>query len=314
MRSGISRNSGRTCVLLLVLLLSTAGCTNSKLIIGPLYNQLDNQIRSEFNKLGDFNDVQMAAFEASVGTYHVWHRQSELPRYAALMSEVARSIATPGNTREQDVKRWAETAETFSRSARLCHPVNYLFDLFKSLSDQQINFIERRFQNERKKNRERYESRSAEERVDYRLKRMGKWASRIGLDFTANQRAAFRTTLQKQTSLRTEYYALSDQWNLELFRLARNQQAPDYDARMSAHLNKLWSLLENAHPEQWRKNRELWQDASFKFVQSMTTKQRANASQWIDKMGKTVLAISKDEPSFQVGSDPSIGCLVDKDS
>lgn len=301
----------KTLFLLPLLLLLTA-CTNSKLIIGPLYNQLDNQMRNEFNKLGDFNEEQKQAFEAAVGTFHVWHRQSEMPQYASLIKELSTAIATPENIKPADVKRWMETAEAHSRSARECYPVNFSFDLMKSLTDKQIDFIERRFKSERAKNRERYASRTRNERIERRLNNIGKWSSRIGVDISASQRSLFRKTLVKQTSLRNEYYELSDQWNKELFALARNQEASDYDARMSAHLAKLWSLLESAYPEQWRKNRELWQSAAFEFIQSMSQEQRSTASSWLSKMGDTVLAISKDTPSFTVVNDESIGCLVEE--
>lgn len=311
MRTGSHRRPAWLVLLLLPLLLLLNACTNSKLIIGPLYNQLDNQMRKEFNKLGDFSKDQKQAFEATVGTFHVWHRQSEMPHYAALMNEVATSITTAGNTQASDVKTWMESAEAFSRSARECHPVNFSFDLMKSLTDDQITFIEERFKRERTKNRKKYESRTRKQRVERRLNNIGKWASRIDLDISANQRSLLRQTLVKQVSLRKEYYELSDEWNQQMFALARNQEASNYDEAMTVHLAKLWSLLETAHPEQWRKNRELWQGTALKFIQSLSSEQRNNVAPWINKMGATVLAISKDKPSFKVGNDTSVGCLLD---
>ncbi len=312
-RDGSFAQKIRLAALLLACVLLT-GCTNSKLIIGPLYNQLDNQIRSEFEKLGDFNETQTAAFDQAVGTYHVWHRQSEMPQYAALITELAGSIAQPGATSPEDVKRWATDAEGHSRLARECHPVNFLFDTMQTLTDEQITFIEKRFKRERAMNRKRYEGRTREERIKRRLKNIGKWAGRIGFELTANQRAMIRTSLTRQVSLRQEYYQLSDAWNTELFRLARNQQATDYSKQLTDHMKKLWSLLETAHAEQWQANNEMWQETSFKLISSMTPDQRKDTSRWLLKMGNTIAAISEDEPSFQIGSDPSVGCLVDKNS
>jgi hypothetical protein len=143
---------------------------------------------------------------------------------------------------------------------------------------------------------------------------MVKWAGRINLELTGSQRAALRTSLGKQISLREEYYALSDAWNRKLFTIARDQEAADYDARLSAHLSELWSMLEAAYPEEWAANRELWQDTLLKLIQSLSDEQRRNVSQWISTLGDTALAISQDEPSFQVGNDPSVGCLVDTSS
>lgn len=308
---GFRRQRVVKVLILLPLLALLSACTNSKLIIGPLYNQLDNQMRKEFNKLGDFNDTQTQAFETAVGTFHVWHRQSEMPQYAALIKEIVASVSTAGRSQAADVKTWMENAELFSRSARECHPVNFSFDLMKSLTDKQITFIEERFKRERTKNREKYNARTPEQRIERRLNRMGKWAGRIDLEISANQRSLLRQTLVQQTSLRKEYYQLSDEWNLQLFKLARNQESDNYDAEMSAHLAKLWSLLETEHPEQWRKNRELWQETAFKFMQSLSADQRSSVTQWLSKMGDTILAISNDTPSFKVTNDTSVGCLVD---
>lgn len=295
----------------LVLSLALGACTNSKLVVGPLYNRLDDRMREAFEELGDFDERQKALFEAAVGTAHVWHRQSELPAYARLLGDIAASIAEPGATSRDDVTRWARTIEAHSVAARECHPVNFSFELMKSLTDEEIDFIEQHFARERKENRERYFSRTPEERVERRLKNMRKWAGRIGVELTAGQGAMLRSALGRQISLRREYYLLSDRWNATLFRIAREQEAPDYDERMAAHLGELWTLLEKAHPEEWQANRELWRDTALRFVESMTPEQRRAASGWIGGLGDTLDTISRYEPSFEVGDDPSVGCLVE---
>ncbi|MEE9322613.1 MAG: DUF6279 family lipoprotein [Granulosicoccus sp.] len=299
----------RLMLLLLSLVLLTA-CTNSKLVISPLYNRFDDQIRGEFNKLGDWNEDQAAQFEAALGTYHVWHRQSELPKYASLISNAARSVAQTGLTMEADVQNWLDSAEQYSQSARECHPINFLFDLTKSITDKQVNFIERRFAREQKKNRGKYKSRTPKVRVEYRLKNIDKWAGRIGLEFTANQRAMLRTTLEKQISLRKQYYQLSNRWNEKLFTLARNQSATDYNDLMSAHIRSLWVLLESAYPEEWQENRKLWRDFTLRLINSLNDEQRASLSTWVLKLADTLSAIAEIKPGFVVGNDPSVGCLV----
>lgn len=297
-----------SAVLGLTLLLSA--CTNSKLIISPLYNRLDDRIRSEYHKLGDFNDEQTANFEQALGTFHVWHRQSELPQYAALLRQVADSIAKPGQTSAADVQSWMQRVEAHSLEARQCYPANFMISTIRTLSDDQLNAIEKRFRSERSKNRKRYESRTAEERVEYRLERLETWLGRIQLTLNNSQRRALRDSLSQQISLRKEYYALSDQWNRSLFNIARQQQWPTYESKMQAHIDTLWSLLEDKHPEQWQANRELWQRTVLELVNSLTREQRRQASQWLATMGRTLNSVSKVKPSFQVGNDPTVGCLV----
>jgi hypothetical protein len=287
-----------------------ASCTNSKLIVGPLYNQLDDKILSEINKLGDFNAQQSAALGQAVGTFHVWHRQSELPRYAALLQEIASSITDPMRTTETDVERWIQTAEDFSRSARECYPVNFMTGTLQTLTDEQIDTIEMRFTNERRKDRERHASRTEQERLAFRLENLEKWAGRMDLQMTQAQRDALRDSLSRQISLREQSRALSDAWYQQLFELARHQEAADYETRMQAHLGKMWTKLETAYPDEWRANRRLWQETLQVFIQSLDEQQRRNVSQWASKMGTTLQAISSDAPSFTPGTDARVGCLV----
>lgn len=303
------RRSGSICVALTACLI-VGGCSNSKLVISPLYNRLDNQIRTEFHKLGDFNDEQTAAFEARLGSFHAWHRRSELPKYASLLDDIADFIAEPGKTGSSDAQRWMETIEEHSRSARQCYPVNFSAGLIQTLSDKQLEFIDQRFRNERRKNLARHSKRTANERVKKRLKNLVKWAGRMELPLNDGQRARLRTALTQQVSLGKQYYRLADRWNKGLFKLARQQEAEHYTALLTAHFGKLWTLMETSYPEQWRSNRELWQQTLFDIEQSLTAKQRASHSRWMRKMARTLMAISKDGTGSFTAENPSLGCVI----
>jgi len=295
--------------LLLVAIL--VGCTNSKLIIGPFYNRLDDQMRKEFVQLADWNREQLADFEQSIGTFHVWHRQNELPQYAQMLTAVAESIRTPGSTSAEDIANWSANAEGFTKAFRQCHPINFLFPLMKSMTDAQIDGVREQWEERRKNNRERYFNRTADERLERRGKNVIKWAGRIGITMTERQVAELRSTMAKQISLRQQYYKLSDAWNDEFYAIAKSQEAPDYDTRMRTHLGKLWQLLESEHPEQWQQNRDLWRDYALRFVNSLTNNQRISASAWLSKMGRTLKLIAADKPSFTIGDNPNVGCLPD---
>jgi len=294
----------------LLLLLIVSGCTNSKLVIGPLYNRLDDQMRDEFHKLAKWNKDQINQFEQAAGTFHVWHRQEELPKYAELLNTIQKSIRKRDTTTAADVNNWVDTAERFSRNARICHPVNFSYGLMQTLNDEQVNFIERRFANERKKNFTRYLKFTPEERRARRVKNVVKWASRVGFDFNETQKRMLAETMTRQISLRRQYYALVDVWAKDLFAIARQQDAPDYEKKMRTQVNKLWSLLEDAHHEEWQANRIIWREFGFEFVQSLNYDQRIHASNWLKKMSKTINEIAKDKPSFKVSNNPDIGCLV----
>ena len=292
------------------LLLSLTACTNSKFVLSPIYNRLDDQMRGEFHKLAKWNEDQIAHFESRVGTFHVWHRQEELPKYASLINTIQASIRERGQSSKADVRQWVDQAETFTRNARVCHPVNFSYDLMRTLTDDQVNFIERRFARERKKNFSKYLDATPEERRQTRVDNVVKWAGRIGFDFNNTQKRMLNKAFAQQVSLRRQYYKLADAWARELFVIARKQEDPDYEKNMRAQVNKLWTLLEDAHGEDWQANRDLWREFGYEFVKSLSHDQRIDASNWLKKLAESINGISNDEPSFKLVKQSQYGCMV----
>lgn len=293
-------------------LLLLVSCGNSKFILGPLYNRLDDQMRKEFNKLGDFDGSQNREFEKRLQTFHLWNRRVELPRYAALLDEVSAAIADPRTKTLDEIKAWTSQSEDFSVSVRRCHPVNFSYDLMRTLSDEQVDFIDRRFAREQRKNQVRYKERTAAERQDRRYNFVIKWSGRIGLDFTTDQKALLRQKLEEQISLREEYWGLSKLWNIEFFIIAREQNSPQYTQRMEEHLGKLWTLLERNRNEQWQFNRDLWAGFLVEFTNTMNNDQRRWAKSWLPKLARTLRDMSNDSVKFESNGkrlvDPALGC------
>ena len=305
--------AARAAALALAASLALGGCTNSRLVIAPLYDRLDDRMLDALDELAEFDERQRAEVRARIDVGHLWHRRDELPRYAALLDEVAASVAVPGDTSRADVRRWAEEIEARSVAARACHPVNFSLGLIRGLDDEQLDAVERHLAEERTENREKYVSRTADERRARRQRNVEKWARRIGIELDAAQRAMLRSALEEQVSLRRQYYRLSDAWKEELFRIARDRKSPEFEARLTRQFDALWQLLESAYPDEWRRNQVLWRDFAHRFVESMSETQRATASAWMAKMAETLRTVSRDEVSPAPSDDPALGCLVGAD-
>lgn len=289
--------------LALALLLVTAACSNSKLVLSPLYNRLDDMMRKEFDKLGEFDDTQTRAFEQRLQTFHLWHRRNELPLYADLLDDLEVAISTPKRKTTQQVAEWSERIEARSKTVRLCHPVNFSYDLMKTVTDEQIDYIEKRFAREQTRNRTEYLERTPEERIERRYNNIVKWSGRVGLKFTQEQKTLLKATLQKQIPMRERYWELSGDWNKQFFALTRAQNSFTYDKQMTAHLEKLWNLLETNETENWLANRALWSQFALEFVNSMTTAQREWADAWLPKLADTLRDISNDSVKFESSPD-----------
>jgi len=296
--------------LVIGLSLCLTACSNSPIFINPIYNRLDDQIMKSFERLTDFDATQTAEFNRIANNFHYWHRKNELPVYAALLNDIQKSIRARKSTQRQDVTDWLLRSESFTQSFRACHPVNFSNNIIRSLSDEQLQTIKEKRQTRQAEFREKYFAETKEERIKRRSNNIIKWVSRTGLQLNDKQKKLLRETMAKQTSLRTQYFALYADWNQRLYKILDARQSKELDSRMAAHMNELWHLLENAHPNEWRENRELWSDFVFQLINSFTGEQRTYVSSWLKKMGKTLLNVSRRSATPPEYS-PTIGCAVD---
>ena len=295
----------------IVSVLLVAGCTNSKFIISPLYNRLDNTLRSQFTDLAEFDEEQLAAADVLIGTFHVWHRQNELTAYAALLDEVRTTIGRSGpsdGVTAKTIQAWFADAQALGDQVRQCHPINFSAELIASMSDSQISDMHRSILAERAEDRAEYGKRSAKERLERRAERFAKWAGRIGVTLNEQQKRLVNTMLEQQISMRKQYGASSDVWLQTLFNLFDERRDSDFKPRLRQHMQGFGTWLQQDYPEQWQRNREVWRSFALQFVESLTSAQRRAADDWMRKMADTLRAIAADKPSFQVSNRPADGC------
>lgn len=296
-------------LLLAILVLSSAGCTNSKIVLSTVYNRVDNQIRSEFNKLGKFEDWQKAAFEKKLQTYHYWHRREELPRYAALLQEISVTVKNNGSITPSQATSWNASLEDFIEAAQGCYPAHFSADLMATLKPDQIRFIERRFARERYKNRARHNAKSRDQRMQERFDQIEKWSGLAGFRFTKNQQALMLASMHKTRSLHSEYYKLTDRWNKTLFRTIENKDNPNYQRSLQQHLGTLFDLVEKNHPEKLEHNRRVWREFLIEFEESLSTDQRVWLSSYLKTLSKNLKSIARSSVKFKPHNDASLGCI-----
>jgi len=293
--------------------LLASSCSNSKMVLSPLYNRVDDQIRDEFNKLGDFEDWQKERFEERLQTFHYWHRRDELPRYAELIAEVGETITRKRSVTPAHAARWANSIEQMVHKVQSCYPAHYSIDLMKTLKPAQIAFIERRFAREQRKNRAKYSAKTRDERMTDRVKQIGRWANLAGFRLTREQRKLIRAHMDETKSLHESYYVLTGLWNQELFKKLRNTNSPQYTQRVSRHLQSLYSLMDRHHSETLEYNRDVWRRFIVAFDQSLSADQRIWLSSYFKTLAKTTRSISRANVSFVPHSDSAKGCIAKSD-
>jgi len=269
--------------LLCLFALLIGGCLNNKLVLTVVYNRADNQIRNEFNKLGKFENWQKSAFEKRLQTYHYWHRREELPTYAKLLKQIRSKVQVQGATTADDVP-------------------------------EQINFIERRFAREQRKNRARHHSQTRDQRMQKRLNEITKWSYRFGFVFTPEQRRMTLRTMYNTISVHDEYYRLTGVWNKRLFSMMRNKQSPSYDEDMKAHIARAYHLIEDNHKNLYETNRRIWRSFLLEFENSLSKEQRSWMKFNLGKLSSNLDKIARDDVSFKPHDDTDLGCLPTKAS
>ncbi len=308
----ISRNT-QLILLTLATLLLISGCLNNRFVLSALYNRADNQIRNEFNKLGQFQDWQKQAFEQRLQTFHYWHRRQEMPVYAALLRDIQSKVTEKGNTTLQHTTNWLNAIEDATERAQRCYPANFSIDLIKSLTPVQIDFIERRFAREQRKNRARYESKTREQRMQERLKTAESGMGHFGFELTRKQKRIVLRTLFNTRSLHDEYYQIIVPWNKKLFSIARHSNKAGFENDLRGHLAAVFSQLEERHPDTFAFNRKLWRNFALEFVQSLTWEQREWLKPFLGKLARNIDIIASSDVSFKPHNDAKLGCLPTSD-
>jgi len=295
--------------LLCLFVLLIGGCLNNKLVLTVVYNRADNQIRNEFNKLGKFESWQKSAFEKRLQTYHYWHRREELPTYATLLQQIKNKVQVEGATSIEDVTQWLDQVEVSADRLQSCYPAHFSIDLIKSLHPEQINFIERRFAREQRKNRHRHNSQTRDQRMQKRLNEITKWSSRFGFVFTPEQRRMTLRTMYNTVSVHNEYYRLTRTWNKRLFSMMRNKKSPSYDADMKAHIARAYHLIEDNHKDLYETNRRIWRSFLLEFESSLSQEQRSWMKINLGKLSRNLAKIAREDVSFKPHDDAELGCL-----
>lgn len=302
---------GRLIALLAATVLTVGACTNSKFLVGAFYNRADNRVLTAIDEWLDLDDSQKAEARAYIGTFHTWHRRTQLPLYAELIRDITTTLSTYDQATPEDFDRFFDTARARVEAIRECHPAHFAVPFGKTLSAAQIDQAEQAWIEERDEDRERFGSRTQEQRVARRMDRTKLWLGRLGFELKATQITLIERTLRQQQRFGPEFREILDGWYEELFTIARASDAPDYEQRLSSHVTDWFGIAERDFPEVWEHNQALWRNFAVSFEKTLSQLQRRTARAWLNKFARTLDGISRDTPDWLPADDPAYGCVVD---
>ena len=117
----------------------------------------------------DFNAAQTPAVKQAVQQWFVWHRRSQLPDYAALLTKAQSEVLQPVTAAQ--LCRWADVLRQ-RVSTGLDQAVLLAAPIVPGLSSEELTHIERQFRKLNEDYRDEYLSGSAERRLDSMVERV----------------------------------------------------------------------------------------------------------------------------------------------
>ena len=299
--------------LLVFICMFVLGCTNSRLILRPLYNKLDDQFESQMLRYGSFSEEQTAAISDLVDHFHVWHRQTQLPAYELLLKDVAERLASTDELSLEEVTNWSATFNDNASRIGICNPIYSASSVLQTLTDEQVMETKKArleiLENWRKERAEsRRASQTPEERVNVQVKRVRRYASLAGLDLNQSQLQDLRETMLQRQRPTTSFREIIDEWDRRFFELLDSRQEADWEARLTDYLNQRRKTVRQWAAETRGRNRMLWEAYFHRAGNSLDDEQRETVSNYLAGLANTVRALSKDEPSFTKASALDYDC------
>ncbi len=190
------------------------------------YENADTLIGWEADSYLDLDREQRAWLDRQVASRQAWHRRTQLPRYAATLTEVARTaekrpIATGDLQRlELTMRGWFEDTST--------QGMGVAAELFMKLSDAQVEHFRQEIEALNRKTAEKAAGETATERRERMVEQtVTRYEDMLG-DLTPAQLRAIEqaaAAMQPERNLRMAYWR---RWQSELFALLeRRRMAPE---------------------------------------------------------------------------------------
>jgi len=309
------RSSALWCIIFLSIFIGS--CTNSKLVLRPLYNSLDNRFEKRFLAYTEFDKKQTSTIRKLVDHFHVWHRQTQLPLYALFLEEVVSKMQASEVT-ETDVKRWSSLIKDYRSNLGSCSPFYGSAAVLATLDQQQIDSI----LTHRKEQIKRWEdddddSTEADpdgvlaKSVDKRVKQISRYLSLIGLNLNSEQKADLGATMnatqQFDVPMREHIKKLDD----ELFSLLDQREESNWEETLIDYINHRRKTISNLRNEERVYRTAEWEAYAVRAFSSLDNEQQRQVRRYLAGLASTLHALSTDQPSAKDLKGSEYRCLGD---
>lgn len=310
-------------ILSIVCAVLVIGCTNSKLVLRPLYNSLDDRMQEDLLEYGALTAENRQEIRDTVDHFHVWHRKTQLPTYMPLLWEVVGSLRNPADVEGEQVAKWSRQLRGFTETIGKCNPFYLTADMIAGFSNKQVADLKleritaRNDWRERRQKRRAERTTTREERVDESVSNVRRYVGLAGLKLTDAQAQDMRTTMLARKRLERRFGILIDELDDELFALIDKRKEPGWEKNLTDHIDYRRQRFADWSIERFNYNRQLWEDYAVRLINSFSDRQRRFVADWLDGLARTVGVLAADEPGYKgatAESYPCKGVVVTRDS
>lgn len=207
-------------------ILSLVGCSAA----GLVYNQADWLVTDYVADLGDFDNTQRNALQKRLAAVQSWHRSTELPRYAELISDTLDYLADGLTRAEVDAVYLRGRARYSALMGRFGAAMAPVLD---TMRPDQIETLEENLAEANDEFRDTYASADPQERKEKRRERMYERVEFLVGDLSDEQRAAVTARTDAFPNSGPLWLAYREAQQIRLLTLLKERRGSD---AIEAHL------------------------------------------------------------------------------
>ncbi|GAA5524027.1 hypothetical protein Maes01_00579 [Microbulbifer aestuariivivens] len=256
---------------LLFCLLSLTSCSSIQLA----YNQMDILLRWQLSHYVDLNSRQKDRLTSSLESFHRWHRQTQLPRYADFLEQLAQAAAN-GELEEVSLPALeSEVNQLWDSSSGQLYQL--LLPLTAQLTAAQIDTLEKNLQEKNMESLQEWQESPQKVRKE-RLKRLRKQSRRwLGSINDEQQQiiTAFIDQVAYSPPLRDQQRRL---WQARFISLLR-EKPPGYQDQLLDLMQNPERLWPEEYRQMWEQRRQQAMQLSRELLASTTPAQREHLTE-----------------------------------
>lgn len=277
-----------------LLAISLSACTNSPVAWKLLYGQFDNLLSKQLIGYAEFTDSEKDLIRLEVDKTVLWHRQSELPRYADTIAEFQKRFLREQSLPNQTDMDWLldeinAIGLRFDENSPLLPLIPVLAQLTDVQVEQIAQTIDEEFidaQKELDKEANQYPAERAE-------KSIYKFLKRLGLSTNKAQRRKLIEALQLRQLDRGLQQEIWREWSDKLLNILNSRTQANFAERFTEHHFARINLIENTQPEKWAHDQALFKNMFLELLANLQPDQKLTMNQRLEKFKEVALELNQ---------------------